>query len=345
MKVYREIEIHEYPEKKKKTIRSDFVKLKYKAGWVYLVDIDGNEYRLLVNTIAHNDTTGKQGGMPGEYYHLTASEQTALHAEIHTIASHSDTSAIGSELDQLTDGSQTILHTHPIDELNFANGFNRQVALSIGENTWVNATRTFTIDVILGEANYYYYIQGIKYIQTIPRSIIIPNVSGTYYIYFDGTNTLVATEQSLLTSPVFYSYAIVALIYWNAISGEGLYGDERHGIRMSSSTHEYNHKTFGARYESGLNINGLVSGNTIYSTIDSGIIWDEDVIHNISSYINVPWLYRLGVGGNWTLVTADNEVSLNVGGTYSVWNEYTGTIWQLTEGSPTSDYYITFFVL
>jgi hypothetical protein len=34
------------------------------------------------------------------------------HAESHTVASHSDTSATGAELDELTDGSTTTLHSH-----------------------------------------------------------------------------------------------------------------------------------------------------------------------------------------------------------------------------------------
>jgi len=35
-----------------------------------------------------------------------------LHAESHTIASHSDTTGTGPELDELTDGSETTLHSH-----------------------------------------------------------------------------------------------------------------------------------------------------------------------------------------------------------------------------------------
>lgn len=37
---------------------------------------------------------------------------TASHAESHNVASHSDTTATGPELDELTDGSETSLHTH-----------------------------------------------------------------------------------------------------------------------------------------------------------------------------------------------------------------------------------------
>ena len=37
---------------------------------------------------------------------------SAHHAEAHTIPSHSDTTATGAELEELTDGSQTALHSH-----------------------------------------------------------------------------------------------------------------------------------------------------------------------------------------------------------------------------------------
>ncbi len=37
---------------------------------------------------------------------------SASHAESHTVASHSDTTATGLELDELTDGSETTLHSH-----------------------------------------------------------------------------------------------------------------------------------------------------------------------------------------------------------------------------------------
>lgn len=38
------------------------------------------------------------------------------HPELHTIASHSDTTATGAELETLTDGSETTLHSHAGDD-------------------------------------------------------------------------------------------------------------------------------------------------------------------------------------------------------------------------------------
>ena len=47
--------------------------------------------------------------------HSAVAANTGLaHAESHTVASHSDTTATGPELDELTDGSTTTLHNHVI---------------------------------------------------------------------------------------------------------------------------------------------------------------------------------------------------------------------------------------
>jgi hypothetical protein len=61
------------------------------------------------------------------------------HAESHTVASHSDTSATGAELDELTDGSTTSLHSHA------GGGASKEYAsfyLSTGGVTGVAGTET-----------------------------------------------------------------------------------------------------------------------------------------------------------------------------------------------------------
>jgi len=61
-------------------------------------------------TVTHNNLSGLNDG---EYQHLTTTQVSGLHAESHTIASHSDTTATGTELETLTDGSAAdSLHTH-----------------------------------------------------------------------------------------------------------------------------------------------------------------------------------------------------------------------------------------
>lgn len=55
--------------------------------------------------VDHNELSGLQGGQAGEYEHLTSAEQTVA-ADLLT------TKATAAELDELTDGSETVLHSH-----------------------------------------------------------------------------------------------------------------------------------------------------------------------------------------------------------------------------------------
>ncbi len=54
-----------------------------------------------------------------------AANTSARHAESHSVASHSDTTATGAELDELTDGSVTTLHSHT-------------GALGLGDHAWID---------------------------------------------------------------------------------------------------------------------------------------------------------------------------------------------------------------
>lgn len=51
-------------------------------------------------------------GSDGKDHSDVVANTAASHAESHTIASHSDTNGTGAELDELTDGSETTLHSH-----------------------------------------------------------------------------------------------------------------------------------------------------------------------------------------------------------------------------------------
>jgi len=57
--------------------------------------------------------TGISGsGFSGSHSDLTNVTSDQHHAESHTIASHSDTTATGAELNELTGGGDTTLHDH-----------------------------------------------------------------------------------------------------------------------------------------------------------------------------------------------------------------------------------------
>ncbi|MHA1462021.1 MAG: hypothetical protein ACTSQ0_03025 [Candidatus Heimdallarchaeota archaeon] len=57
---------------------------------------------------SHTDTSATGA----ELNELTNGSDTALHDHLHTVPSHTDTSATGAELNELTNGSDTALHDH-----------------------------------------------------------------------------------------------------------------------------------------------------------------------------------------------------------------------------------------
>ena len=232
-----------------------------------------------------------------------------------------------------------------LGETKFTNGFDLQTPDSNGTLSWDSGTRTVSLAVKAGETEFYFWVNGKKVIKTTTQSIVTPDVTGTYYVYFDNDGVLQYIIDTSVPDSAFYEFAIVAIVRWNAVQGSGGCGNERHGIRMDGTNHLYNHVTFGARYEDGFNITGLTDGSPTYTQTNSGKFWDEDIRHALGSQSTHAYMYRLGADGLWTVLTGDNGVGYKeAADTYYSWNEWTGSTWQLTEGTPTTDYFITFFI-
>jgi len=211
--------------------------------------------------------------------------------------------------------------------------------------------RTFTIQPAV--TSYDFYVLNKKFTKSAPLTKVWTNVEGMHYFYFDETGTLQVTTT--FSYDLIQKYALVALLYWDATNSVSiLFGDERHGISMAGRTHLYLHETRGAVWESGLLITLAAaadsSGNNNTSaqwSISDGVIWDEDIVHNIVDgspqtlrpTAQIPINYRLGVNGDWRKVTADSFPLLYTGkpagyvGTRIPYNQYTGATWQLTEAS------------
>jgi len=232
-----------------------------------------------------------------------------------------------------------------IGDTRHENGFDLQTDSSLPDLAWNDSTRTFTCSVQSGESNFYFWTDGHKHTKTTTQSIVIPDTTDTYYIYFNNSGTIQYLAYGSIIPEVFYEYAIAGLVYWNATAGKGMAGKELHGYRMDSRTHQYNHDTYGARYASGMDITGLTDGGDTYTNISSGVFWDEDIKHEPALQTNAPFIYRLGTDGEWTSTTPDLNVSYNAGGSYDVWNENTGSTWQLTQGGALTDYWIIFLIV
>lgn len=162
-----------------------------------------------------------------------------------------------------------------VNDNNDPTGFvNRNTVL-----TFDNSTRKFKIDGI-----HEVYFSGQSELFN-SDSVIIPDVSALYIIYYDGSKLIAQT-----TSFPPFTTPYIATVYWNTSIDMGLLGEERHGMSMSSSTHEYLHNTYGVQYSFGLGI--AVLDYTF--TSDTGVIYDEDIDLSISPATTTSILYKNG---------------------------------------------------
>ena len=107
--------------------------------------------------VAHSATTGQGTDDHHAQAHSLASHSSEAHSELtgvgtddhhtqaHTIASHSDTTATGTELETLTDGSETTLHSH-------AGGGGGAVTREGGQTTEATTTSTSAVDLLTAES-------------------------------------------------------------------------------------------------------------------------------------------------------------------------------------------------
>lgn len=233
--------------------------------------------------------------------------------------------------------------------------------------TFDTNTREFLISPLAPALSYAYFIKGAKYAITTPKTVILPDVSGVYYIYFDGTETLIASNT--YDGSVFTDFSVVSTIYWNADIQDIVYfGDERHGCDMDGATHAYLHSTLGSRYVTGLALTGFVpevdDNTALQGVISPGIIRDEDLSHHIvdtgtatnvfdleqaiSGIAQIPVLFRLGVDGRWQYKQADNFPLIYTGtanytGTLVPCNEWNGSTWNLVEAADGNYVFMHFF--
>ncbi len=233
-----------------------------------------------------------------------------------------------------------------LGEVKQQTGYDRLNPTTMPDLAFDQGTRTVSVSVKGGESEFVFWTDGKKHTKTTTQTVVLPDTTAFYYIYFDNSGVLQYIEWTATPESAFYEYAITAGVRWNAVQGSGGLAEERHGIDMSSASHKQEHDTFGARYANGMDIEGLADGQPDYTQTTYGEFWDEDIKHAVATASTHGWFYRLGTDGAWTTRTPDNAVALkdDVGDTYFSWNEWTGTTWQLTQGTSSTDYWITFFV-
>jgi len=172
-----------------------------------------------------------------------------------------------------------------------------------------DGTRTFTIQPT--GVDYDFWTQGEKHTISIAKTVILPNVTGKYFIYFDDTEVLGYTltfDDSILNDKVF-----TATVYYNANTGKGEFVvDERHGLTMDWATHFHLHNAFGTRYYGGFGLAYTIGDGSSDThgqvAMGTGTIADEDIPTTIvdaavpsaffeqilSPIAQIPCVYKLG---------------------------------------------------
>jgi len=230
----------------------------------------------------------------------------------------------------------------------FLNGYDRYDTTSTPDVTFSSGTMKISVAVQGGESDFSFWANNTKYTKTTTQEVTVPSVTGAYYAYFDGSGVLQVALDSAATLEWFTHFAITALIYWNeSDSSYILSPDEMHGIDASGIWHFEHHLTEGAQLHAGAEIEGLSDASPTYTQSTASLAFDEDIPLSVAANaVGHKMLYRFGADGAWRQTAADLAIGHIEGGdTYYSWNENNGGTWQWTEGAPTTDFWITFFLL
>lgn len=213
------------------------------------------------------------------------------------------------------------------------NGFGdrTQSVLSIND-----AGRTLTITPVGGF--YVYYANGIKVTVSTVKTRVWTTTEGLHYFYFDEFGQLLSTTT--FSPDLILKHALVSVIYWDSTNLKHIYwGDERHGLIMTSMTHYYLHTSRGAVFQTGCKLNGFsvdgtgdINANAQF-TAGTGVIWDEDLQFSIPSQSNIPVFYREGAT-SWRRKNADSFACIYNGtagysGTLLAYNRLLAGVWDL----------------
>ncbi len=204
--------------------------------------------------------------------------------------------------------------------------------------TWNDGTRT--VSVAPDSTEFSIFSNGKRYTYTSQQDEIIDDTEGVHFIYFNADGVI--TSTTTFSSDLIGVWCLIALVYWDATNNEAAYDlvPEWHGVSMSPSTHRYLHVTVGTAYESGLGLSATSDGDGDSAAhaqyaASVGVIWDEDIEHDIAAKLltaNHRILYRSGANGDWRGADS-NYLTIPTGTGRAAYNQWTGATWQLTEVS------------
>jgi len=248
-------------------------------------------------------------------------------------------------------GSQTYIPTeyaarYYVDDIHAQmqdpTGYVNQTDSNIGIDQTGNSA-TFYVEP--AASSYQVWFSGQQWVKTTREEVVISDVEGLHYVYFDTDGVL--KETTTFTISLLYSQVFTAVIYWDAVNQKVLYmGDERHGISMSGKTHANIHQARGTTYISGLALTDLTPDSTggaaadAQFAVNAGVILDEDITLSIGAHTfpaNLP-MWFLDAGANWRKETADDFPVINRTTGRVAWNKDTAGTWDQVEA--TDGYYV-----
>jgi len=201
--------------------------------------------------------------------------------------------------------------SHDTEETHNINGFptEHQSDMYI---TNTDATRTLTLTPTNALNSFHFYISGTKYVKVGPQTIQWSDVHGDHYFYYDeadGEIHEIVNPSETEIGEVFIRQCAIAYIYWDKYYQEsvGGIGDERHGLDMPPSVHQYNHLFFGTQYLNGMQPHSYLVDTPSASSLTgklgivTGIAYDEDIQHVMATRLiddSIMIFYNDGINGD-----------------------------------------------
>ena len=191
--------------------------------------------------------------------------------------------------------------SHPKELDNHITGFH---IIHRSQMSFVNGTRTFTIEPINLALGYDFYQAGQQYWKYAAETKQITDVEGTHYIaYNNGVLVELVNPSKQQVLDAIEGLALITQIYWDKDNQEAiLFSEERHGFVMDGETHAYLHMVNGPQWFSGMLLNGIVPGVGTLATdaqfgVDAGMFLDEDLDLPTDakvSTVGLPIFYKSG---------------------------------------------------
>lgn len=225
-------------------------------------------------------------------------------------------------------------------------GYSRNFPDTLGVLSFDQGTRTISLSVIPGQTSYSYMIAGKEHVKDVTSQLVISNVTGKHFVYFDTDEQLheLVNPTRFQIGDIVYQRAYTAFVYWNATTGKGRLYNERHGNKMDGETHANMHLTRGTQFIEGCepSLVGVADGtggldSDAQIAIQDGLAADEDLPlvytngspQTLGPIASVPVFHWSGIEWDWDAAT--NFPVKQFGTGRLAYNSYSGGLWGQTQ--------------